>query len=265
MMLATFYLVEQIVVRGKAFQLVFLLILGILTYIAYYLGKRGRVFEIRPLGGLDATWEGIGRAAETGRPIMVLTGISGLGESQTIAGLTVYGEVTQRAVSIGVETHTSNTSTDVIAFSEAITKSAYDAAGKPEKYIPGEYVRWFGGDQFSYAVGCAGYILEKKPAIIVFMGYFLFDVIVSMESGNRVGSKIIGGTLSALPEMSVFSDYLLIGEELYAASAQISQDRMVIATLAGQDWMKLILVALMIVGVVLILAGNNAIVNLLGW
>lgn len=264
MMSMTLSLVGQILQEGRVFQLTFLLILGVLSFVAYYYGRRGRTWEIRSLEGLDATWEGIGRAAEMGRPIMVLTGISGLGSSQTIAGLTVLGEVAQRAVEIGVNTHTTNSSTQVIAFSEAVLKSAYDRAGKSELYIPGEYCRWFGGDQFAYAVGAAGYILEVKPAMIVAMGYFLFDVIVTMETGSRVGSQIIGGTLSALPEMSVFSDYLLIGEELYAASAMISQDKMVIATIAGQDWIKLISVLLMVVGAILMLAGNSALVDLMG-
>lgn len=260
----TLSLVGQILREGRVFQLVFLIILGVLSYIAYYYGKQGRVWEIRPLEGLEATWEGVGRAAEMGRPVMVLSGISGLGSSQTIAGLTVLGEVAQRAVEIGVDPHTTSSSTQVIAFSEAVIKSAYDAAGRGELYTPGENVRWFGGGQFAYAVGTAGYILEVKPAMIVFMGYFLFDVIVTMETGSRVGAQIIGGTLSALPEMSVFSDYLLIGEELYAASAMISQDKQVIATIAGQDWMKLIMVVLMVVGVILMLAGNEAVVDLMG-
>jgi len=256
-------LVEQVLQEGRIFQLTLLLLMAALTYIAYSYGKRGKVWEIRPLEGLEATWEGIGRAAEMGRPIMVLTGISGLSNAQTIAGLTVLGEVAQRAAEIGVATHTTSTSTQVIAFSEGVIKSAYDAAGKSELYKPGEYVRWFGGGQFVYAVGAAGYILETKPAMIVFMGYFLFDVIVTMETASRVGAQIITGTLSALPESSVFSDYLLIGEELYAASAMISKDTQVIATIAGQDWIKLILLIIVVVGVILKLAGSDAIIKLL--
>lgn len=257
-------LVEQVLQKGRVFQLVLLIIMAILSYIAYHYGRKGRTWEIRPLEGLEATYESIGRAAEMGRPIMVLTGISGLGSTQTLAGLTVLGEVAQRAAEIGVATHTTSTSTEVIAFSEGVIKSAYDAAGKSELYRPGEYVRWFGGGQFAYAVGAAGYILEVKPAVIVFMGYFLFDVIVTMETGSRIGAQIIGGTLSALPEMSVFCDYLLIGEELYAASAMISQDKQVIATIAGQDWIKLIILILVVVGIILKLAGSEAMIDLMG-
>jgi hypothetical protein len=62
--------------------------------------------------------------------------------------------------------------------------------------------------------------------------------------------------------MSVFADYLLIGEEIFAASAMISRNNRVVATLASQDWLKLICVTLMLLGVILGLAKSNWLVNL---
>jgi len=257
-------LVEQIVVKGRLFQLIFLIAIGVLSYVSYHIAKKGRVPEIRPIEALDAIWEGIGRCAEMGRPVMILPGISGVGSSDTIAGLTLLGEVTQRGAEIGVDTYTTTSSTDVVAFSEAIIKNAYERAGKGERYVPGEYVRWFGGDQYAYAVGTAGQIVAVKPGLLILMGRFLSDVIVSMETGSRVGSQSIGGCLGALPEMSVFADFLMIGEEIYAASAMISRDKLVIGTLAGQDWLKFISVALMIVGVILSMANSKLLLDIMG-
>lgn len=135
-------------------------------------------------------------------------------------------------------------------------------AGKGERYAPGEFVRWFGGDQYAYAVGTAGQIVAVKPGMLVIMGDMLSDVIVSFETGSRIGAQLIGGCLRVLPEMSVFADYLLIGEEIFAASAMISRNNRVVATLASQDWLKLICVTLMVLGVILGLAKNNWLVNL---
>ncbi|MBS7631768.1 hypothetical protein KEJ47_09440 [Candidatus Bathyarchaeota archaeon] len=263
-MFTIFTNVGQIIQTGRAFQLVFLLIIGALGYVSYYLGKKGKTWEIRPLEGLEATYEGIGRAAEMGRPIMVLPGISDLGNPQTLAGLTVLGEVAQQSAEIGVTAITSASNPGVITAEEAIIRSSYTAAGKPELYSPGKYVRWFGGDQFAYAVGAAGQILGEKPAVIVYMGYFLFDVIVDGETGNRIGAVQIGGTLGSMDMVALFCDNILIGEELYAASASITRDKIAVATIAGQDWIKLITLGIMILGVIFSLAGSKVIWEILG-
>jgi hypothetical protein len=256
--------VEQFVRANRSFQLAFLILIGLLTYIAYYLGKQGRTWDIRPLEGLEATYEGIGRSAEMGRPMMVLPGISNLGNPQTLAGLTVLGEVAQQGAEIGIDTITSASSTAVVTAMEAIIRSSYTSAGKPELYSPGKYVRWYGGDQFAYAVGAAGQILAEKPAVVVYVGYFLFDVIVDGETGNRIGAVQIGGTLGSMNMIAMFCDYLLIGEELFAASASITREKMAIATLAGQDWIKVVAIVLMIVGALLKMAGVDAIYKLMG-
>lgn len=263
MMEATSSLVaQQLVKTGQLFPVTFLIIAATLVLVAYSMGRRGKVVEIRPLEALDAAYEGIGRCAEMGRPVMVLAGCGSLSAADTIAGLTFLGEAAQRAAGIGVDTLTSHSDTNVIAFSEAVIKTAYERAGKADRYAPGEFVRWFGGDQYAYAVGTAGYILAEKPGLLVLLGSFMSDVIVSMETGTRVGAEVIGGCMGCMPEMSVFADYLWIGEEIYAASALISRDPRVIATLVSEDWIKLIFTALTIIGVLLMLAQNSTLLNL---
>jgi hypothetical protein len=255
---------QQLIRSGRVFQLIFFIVTGILTYISYTFAKQGRTWEIRPLEGLEAIYEGIGRAAEMGRPIMVLPGISNLGNPQTLAGLTVLGEVTEQAADIGVRPVTSASNTSVVTAMEAIVRSSFTAAGKPELYSPGDYVQWFGGDQFAYAVGAAGQIMNEKPAVIVYCGYFLFDVIVDGETGQRVGAVQVGGTIGSMSMVALFCDYLLIGEELYAASAQITRDPMALGTLVGQDWIKLVTIIIMVLGSLFSLAGIDVITNLLG-
>lgn len=254
----------QIIASGRIFQLCFALSIGILTYVAYNYGKQGKTWEIRQLEALEAIYDGIGRAAETGRPILMLPGISNLGNPQTLAGLTLFGEISQRSAEIGVEAIASASNTAVITATEAIVRGAYTAAGKPEMYAPGKYVRWFGGDQFAYAVGSAGQIMATKPSVILYAGYFLFDVIVSGDTGSRVDAVQIGGTLGSMEMISMMCDYIFIGEELYAASAAITQDPMSMATIAGQDWVKILAVGLMVLGVLVKMAGSDAILNLMG-
>jgi hypothetical protein len=260
-------LVEQIVKSGKAFQLVFLLVIVAATYASYYLAKKGRSWPIRPLEGLEAVREGIARCAEMGRPVLVTPGISSLTavqSAQTIAGLTMLGEVAQRSASIGVTCTTNASSEQIVLASEAIVRNALTMAGRPELYSVGKYVRWFGSDQFSYAVGCAGQILEENPGLVVFMGYFLADTVVTGETATRIGAIKIGGTLGSIAFLAMMCDYLLIGEEMFVASAAITEDKNAIATIASQDWIKLIVLAFGILGVVLYALGDKIIYNILG-
>ena len=45
-------------------------------------------------------------------------------------------------------------------------------------------------------------------------------------------------------------DYTLIGEELYAASAYLSQDPVLMGPLKAQDWAKVAILAILAAGVV---------------
>lgn len=256
--------VGEVLRTGRTFQLMFLVFTGIITYLFFTYGKQGKEYTIRPLEGLEAIFEGIGRCAEMAKPSMILPGIGGLGHPETIAGLTIMGEVAQRSAEVGVTPYTCASSPQTITASEGIFKSAFDAAGKSELYIPGEYVRWYGGDQFAYATGAVGGLLDTKPGLVVHCGRFMFDAIPVMETGARIGAVQVGGTLTSMDIIALFCDYVLISEELYAASATITRDKIAMATLAGEDYIKLTTLAIMVIGGLLMAVGSNAVVNLLG-
>jgi hypothetical protein len=63
--------------------------------------------------------------------------------------------------------------------------------------------------------------------------------------------------------ISMMCDHIFIGEEIYAASAAITRDNMSIATIAGQDWVKILAILLMSLGVIVTMAGSNAILNIM--
>lgn len=257
-----YVLVQEIIRPGRTFQLVFLLTIVIATLLALYLSRKGKTWSIRTIEGLEAIREGVARCAEMGRPVLVTPGISNLTSvqsAQTIAGLTILGEVATKSFGIGVPCITNASDPQVILAAEGIIRNSLLSVGKPELYAPGKYVRWFGADQFSYAVGCAGQILEDKPGLIVFSGYFLADTIITGEAGTRVDAIKVGGTLGSISFLALMCDYLMIGEELFAASATITEDKLTIATLAGQDWSKLIVIGLSIIGVILYALGNTSV------
>ena len=90
------------------------------------------------------------------------------------------------------------------------------------------------------------------------MGSYYAESLLLAETGASTGAIQIAGTDSdhQLPFFITACDYTLIGEELYAASAYLSRERVLLGTLRGQDIGKAIFLVAMVVGTVLaILAG----------
>jgi hypothetical protein len=70
------------------------------------------------------------------------------------------------------------------------------------------------------------------------------------EAGRQAGAFQVAGTAEwhQLPFLVASCDYVLIGEELFAASAYLTQDPTLLGTLRGQDLGKYLAVGLLIAG-----------------
>jgi len=107
-------------------------------------------------------------------------------------------------------------------------------------------------EQFAYTAAVNGIMLRERPAAIFFMGSFFAESLILAETGNSTGAIQIAGTDSdsQLPFFIASCDYTLIGEELYAASAYLSKEPLLLGSLKGQDWSKLILMIAVFFGVI---------------
>ena len=118
-------------------------------------------------------------------------------------------------------------------------------------------VRYVAGEQFAYVAAVNGIMLREKPAANIYMGAFYAESLLLAETGFAAGAIQIAGT--AMPEQLPFfiaaCDYTLMGEELYAASAYLSKEPLMLGSLKGQDLIKIILAALIVAGVVLEILG----------
>ena len=69
------------------------------------------------------------------------------------------------------------------------------------------------------------------------------------QTGASTGAIQIAGTdaLAQLPFFITACDYTLIGEELYAASAYISKQPLLLGAIKGEDWGKLTIAVILII------------------
>ena len=224
--------------------------------------KRGEELYIRPIAGLEAVDEAVGRATEMGRPIMYIPGIMDMDNIQTIASMVILGRVARKAAEYETPLLVPTSRSIVMSAAQETVKEAYLDAGRPDAY-DSDKIMYLTDDQFGYAAGVDGLMLREKPATIFYMGCFYAESLILAETGHSTGAIQIAGTAmpSQLPFFVTACDYTLIGEELFAASAYLSKEPLLLGSLKGQDWGKAIFIALLVGGIVLVSLGFTRIIE----
>lgn len=239
--------------------ILFLMILFCVTAVVFIIkAKGGYTFYIRPIAGIDAVDEAIGRATEMGRPILYVPGLGTAADVATIAAFTILGRVARKVAEYNTRVICPNYDPVVMTICQEVVKEAYSSVGKPDMYEPKD-VFFITQDQFPYTAAVNGIILREKPATNFYMGMFYAESLVLAETGFIAGSIQIAGTdqLIQIPFFVCTCDYVLMGEELYAASAYLSKEPQQLGTLKAQDWGKVVVVLLIIIGTVCSTIGWN--------
>ncbi|HEX2896655.1 MAG TPA: DUF6754 domain-containing protein, partial [candidate division Zixibacteria bacterium] len=85
----------------------------------------------------------------------------------------------------------------------------------------------------------------------IYMGKFFAESLMMAETGVVSGSIQIAGTdeIAQIPFFVVACDYTLIGEELFAASAYLGREPLLLGSLKAQDYAKAVILVLALVGI----------------
>ena len=234
----------------------FTAVLFFVTYVALLLytidrGRKGlKIPKIRRIAGLDAIDEVVGRATEMGRPIAFVPGIGGF-TAGTFAGLGIMSYVTKLVAKFDSRLIVFNCEPNVFPVAQSTVRQAYLEAGKPDSYREDD-VRYITDSQFGFATGVAGQLIREMVSGQVMFGTFYAESIIFAETGNSIGAIQVAGTdmVAQIPFFVSSCDYTLLGEEIFAASAYLTQDRLRVSTLVVQDWGKMFLVGLIFLGII---------------
>jgi hypothetical protein len=222
-----------------------------LILLAIRRAKRGRPPKVRRIPGIDAIDEALGRATEMGRPVLFSPGIGRLDNMMTIAALSVLKYVAQRCARFWIRVIVPIFEPVVLSAAGDILREAYRTAGVAERFDPSD-VQFHSKDESAYAMGVTGVMRAERAAAGFYFGSFGYESLLIAEAGNKEGIIQVAATADffQIPFFICACDYVLIGEELYAAGAYLSQDPVQTGALAGQDAFKTAILILTLLGVV---------------
>ena len=223
----------------------------IVLYTTWHRKSRER-YRMREISGLRAVEEAIGRATEMARPLLYTPGWGGdIQRPTTIASMNILSHVAQKTAQYDCRLVYPTHDPVIMAVAQEVMKEAYAKAGYPDRYRE-ENAFYVSSSQFGYAAAVEGLISRLKPASVFLLGTFEAESLILAETGNINKAIQIAGTDSTI-QLSFFivaCDYVLIGEELFAASGYLSGDPSILASVRAQDILKVLIAVFLIVAVI---------------
>jgi uncharacterized membrane protein (DUF485 family) len=236
-------------------------ILALAFIISYYNIRRAKIGALptlrRKIPAVDAIEQAVGRATELGRPIIFTPGLSSLetiDAPQTLAGLSILSYVSKLAAKTKTPIFVGVSKATILPLAQEIVKMACLEAGVPEA-VETQHVEYLSDQQFAYAAGYIGIMAREKAASNIFTGTLWAESLIFAEAGHAAGCFQIGGT-AVWTQMAFIvptCDFVLLGEELMAAGAILSNDPEQISTIVSHDFLRLIAIALVLIAFALTL------------
>lgn len=216
-----------------------------------YRARRGRDLFIRRIAGLNAIDEAVGRATEMGKPVLMVPGLSDTTvNAKSMQAINIFGYVSRVAARFANPILVCCYNAGILAVSQEVIRDVYQQEGLIDRYDP-DSVRFISDRQFAFAAGVSGLILREQAAATFFMGEFYAESLILAETANSVGAIQVASSteLTQTPFFIAACDYVLIGDEFYAASAFLTRQPVLVGSLVGQDWSKAMLGLIVLGGV----------------
>jgi hypothetical protein len=219
---------------------------------------------IRHIAALDAIKEGVGKSVEENKPVHFAMGASGGQMYSTLVSMTLTALAFLRYVAGLCADYGARLivhmpyQTESIPLIEGTCRDGYVAAGAPEQYRRDD-MRYYGRGALSWTQGVTASYAEEGVGLNLSVGIFYSDCPISLEMAHIMGGLNVGGTgrWIMVYAFAMMCDYVFLGEEIYAAAAQISENKMMLSGILIEEVGKFAVLALLVIGVILQAVGLN--------
>lgn len=256
------------IASGNVFGFWLFIAISALVIYTINASQRGKLkVTIRPIAGLEAIEECVGRATEMGRPVHFSPGLGDVvttAAADTLAALQILSYITDVAARYDARFLVTIRMPNVYPLASETVRQGYIAANKADAYRENT-VRYISSDQDAYAAGVIGLFHQEKVASSILAGLYMGEALLLAESAARLGIMQVAITASVtqIPFFVAACDYTVIGEELYAAGAYLTDDKGRLGGIAAQDYIKLIVIVFILLGTFMTSMGSNVIQELL--
>jgi hypothetical protein len=240
---------------------ILLLLLGsLILVVALLLLRRRSAPEMRPLAAFRDLPGQVARAAETGGAVHVALGLGGLASEDamtSVAAWDVIDSLADDAVAYRVPIVISVGDPTLIPLAQDALRRAFEERGAPELYNPA-WVRFIAPSQFAYAGGAATIAADETVTANVMAGAFGSEATLIADAAARRGLPQSAAAVNsdALGALYPATARLAIGEELFAAGAEITREPRHVAGLIAQDVLRVVVAAAIVVIALLALVGG---------
>jgi len=168
---------------GKTPVVVAVLAFSTFALVFITLARKGKKLYIRPLAGIEAVDEAIGRATEMGKPILYILGLGSADMIATIASFTILSRVAKKVADYQTQILIPCNDPINMAVAQETVRAAYLEAGRPDQYKE-ENIYYLTSMQFAYVAGVNGIMLREKPATNFYLGKFYAESLLLAETGS---------------------------------------------------------------------------------
>ncbi len=230
------------------YQVLFVLVLVFFILLNIKRAGSGKEIYIRRIAGLNAIEDAIGRATEMGKPVLMVPGLGDL-NAISVQALNIFAHITKIAARFANPIRLCCGNAAVFAVAQEVIRDVYQSEGIPERQ-EADSVTFVSDRQFAFAAGVSGIMLRERTAATFFMGEFYAESLIFAETANSIGAIQVASSTenTQTPFFIAACDYVLIGEEFYAASAYLTRKPVLVGSLVGQDWCKILIAAVIIFG-----------------
>jgi len=256
---------SSIFIQGRTFGFLLMLAMSILLWYFMNRAEGGIIEKARKLVPVEAMEEAISRALEMGKPSMVTYSFQDSFSPPNMVGLDTVRYIAKISAEKGGKLLVAAGAARTLPVARENYRLGCIEGGSPELFDD-KNIFFFTKQQWAYASGVMGIMEREKPAACIFIGPFLVEGIHLGINSRRIDTVAIGGnpSYSMGAFMFVAMDYVLFGEEIYAAGAYMSEDPAILSTLATEDIVKWFIAGLTVLGALFAVAGSDFVIKLLG-
>lgn len=214
--------------------------------------RKGKRYIFRRIAAFDALRGLFGTAAEEGKTVHLALGDTGIADAHTAvvsSGLAVLRYLAEQGASLGTAPTVTVADPTLMIVAQDILQRAYQRKGMAAYYSPTD-VHMVAPDPTAYAIGAQDRINDEGVAANVMVGHFGEEYLLMGEaSAQRDIAQMVGtDDLNAHPFVMSTTDRALMGEEVFAAGAYLTERPEHIASLKVQDLLRgLIVLAIVVV------------------